>query len=1115
MSFLRRQGLVTLVCVFAPGLVAIAQDSAKPYEPHIASASDEGRAAIRRFQVPEGLKVELFAAEPMLANPVAFCVDEKNRFYVAETFRLHHGVTDTRNHMNWLEADLACRTVADRVAMYRKYLGKEFESYSREHDRIRLIEDRDGDGKADAATVFADGFHDAAEGLGAGLLARKGAVYYTNIPNVWLLHDGKGPSKADERKALSSGYGVHVGFLGHDLHGLRMGPDGRLYFTMGDRGLNVKTADAELFLPDMGAVLRCEPDGSHLEIFARGLRNPQELVFNEYGDLFTVDNNSDGGDRARLVHLVEGGDSGWRIGWQFIESPNGRGPWNAEKMWHPQNPDQPEFLIPPLANISDGPSGLTYYPGTGLNESYRGAFFLADFRGSDSNSGVRSFSVRPKGASYELSSQKQFLWRLEATDVDFGTDGALYVTDWVEGWGLTGKGRIYRVFDPKSASDDRTREVKTLLADGFDQRPVEELVKLLDRGDYRLRLEAQFALADRAKGTSAAQAEALRAIETVAAGGSESARRHAIWALGQIERARTKHGTLLINLLSDRNPAVRLQAARVLNDLARKMDEWPAETGLREKLTQLLSDPDHRVRFHAALGVSKFGKSTPIEPVLRLVAENQDRDPYLRHAAVTALASIADAAALADMASDTSSVVRITALLALRRQASPLIARYLRDGDARIVLEAARAINDLPIREALPALADLSPESKQAEPLWRRIIGANLQTRRATGAANLASIAARSDVSDSIRVEAIETLAAWEKPSVRDRVTGLYHPLANRPAAEAAAALETKLSDLLRKPSERVRVAACKAVAALKLRAAVNDLDALAADSSLWARTRVEALKALSVLDGPKIADTMAKALADPDSQVRAEGLRLLAQRRPEEALPVLERVINQGSVLEQQAALSLLGTINNPKADELLLARIDDYKKGRIPPEIELDLLEAAGKRNTPAIKQRLANLDSNASKNDPLAIFRVALKGGDADRGRKIFREHAAAECLRCHKIDGNGGEVGPEVTGIGKRQSREYILESIVTPDKQIAQGFDTVVLALGDGTVVTGIVKGEDAKELRLITAEGKLVNVPKAEIEERRRGISAMPEDTIKKLTKSELRDLVEFLSGSK
>ena len=127
--------LLVLSLLVSPVAGAEGDDSratGRPYNPTIAAASDEGERAIRTVRVPAGLKVELFAAEPLLANPVAFCIDEKGRFYVAETFRHESGVTDTRGHMNWLDDDLACRTVADRVAMYRKYLGK----------RVRVLQGR-------------------------------------------------------------------------------------------------------------------------------------------------------------------------------------------------------------------------------------------------------------------------------------------------------------------------------------------------------------------------------------------------------------------------------------------------------------------------------------------------------------------------------------------------------------------------------------------------------------------------------------------------------------------------------------------------------------------------------------------------------------------------------------------------------------------------------------------------------------------------------------------------------------------------------------------------------------------------------------------------------------
>src|SRR4029450_1327545 len=109
----------------------------------------------------------------------------------------------------------------------------------------------------------------------------------------------------------------------------------------------------------------------------------------------------------------------------------------------------------------------------------------------------------------------------------------------------------------------------------------------------------------------------------------------------------------------------------------------------------------------------------------------------------------------------------------------------------------------------------------------------------------------------------------------------------------------------------------------------------------------------------------------------------------------------------------------------------------------------------------------------------------------------------------------ECGPDMAGMGGKQTGEYLLESLVLPDKQIAKGFDTVVLELASGKTVTGVLKSEDAKEIKLITAEGQSVPGAKGRVEERRRGKSAMPDDLHQKLTRRELRDLVEFLVGLK
>ncbi len=165
-------------------------------------------------------------------------------------------------------------------------------------------------------------------------------------------------------------------------------------------------------------MFRSNPDGTELELVHRGLRNPQELVFDEHGNLFTGDNDSDQADMERLVYVVEGGDSGWRIGYQHNLQGRG-GPWLREGLWKPHFAGRPAYLLPPVCNIEDGPSGLTYYPGTGLTPEYRGHFFITHFKGSIARSGIQTYTLKPQGASFVPTSSQQFIGGVLPTDVTF------------------------------------------------------------------------------------------------------------------------------------------------------------------------------------------------------------------------------------------------------------------------------------------------------------------------------------------------------------------------------------------------------------------------------------------------------------------------------------------------------------------------------------------------------------------------------------------------------------------------------------------------------------------------------------------------------------------------
>jgi quinoprotein glucose dehydrogenase len=343
---------------------------------------------------------------------------------------------------------------------------------------------------------------------------------------------------------------------------------------------------------------------------------------------------------------------------------------------------------------------------------------------------------------------------------------------------------------------------------------------------------------------------------------------------------------------------------------------------------------------------------------------------------------------------------------------------------------------------------------------------------------------------------------------------GLWRPLEPRPQTVAADAVRSALGGIFTGP-DKVRQEAAKVAASLGIKEVGPVLMELAADTTRPPQVRVDTLRALETLQDSNLNKAREMALKDKEPRVRDEGRRLLARANPAEGLRELTRALEEGEVIERQGAFRTLGDLKADGVDALLARWLGKLLDKKLPPEVELDLLEAAAKHSSNQVKDLLTQFDRGRPKNDDLANYREALHGGEADNGRRLFFFKSEVSCLRCHKVDGQGGDVGPDLTGIGTRQQRDYLLESIVLPNKQIAKGFETVVLTLNNGKSVAGVLKGEDAREVRLMTAEGKLVVVPRKQIDDRQTGKSAMPEDVIKYLSKSELRDLVEFLASLK
>ena len=148
----------------------------------------------------------------------------------------------------------------------------------------------------------------------------------------------------------------------------------------------------------------------------------------------------------------------------------------------------------------------------------------------------------------------------------------------------------------------------------------------------------------------------------------------------------------------------------------------------------------------------------------------------------------------------------------------------------------------------------------------------------------------------------------------------------------------------------------------------------------------------------------------------------------------------------------------------------------------------------------------------NNPLGLRQLVLSGGDARQGRRLFAERADWGCQRCHKLDGEGGDVGPELKGIGRSKGRAYVLNAVLNPNAEIAQGFESVQLELRSGESLLGILKEETDTTLSIAIPGAGTERIQKSNIASRHRGPSAMPDGLGELMTLSELRDLIEALS---
>lgn len=1078
-------------------------------------------------ELDSNLTLKLWGIDSLVISPIAIDIDDHGRLFYTTTDRQKNSEFDIRGHRQWEIPSISFQTVEDRRAFLREELSPEnsarntwladlngdgshdWRDLTVEKEKVYRLEDLNGDGVADRSQLVVDDFHEEITDVAGGVFADGDDLYVAVAPDLWRLTDTDGDGIPDKKTSISHGYGIHIGFGGHGMSGVKMGPDGRLYWQIGDIGFNGAGPDGTKWEhPNSGVIARANPDGSDFEIFAHGLRNTHQFVFDEYGNIISEDNDGDhAGERERLVYIVNGSDAGWRSNWQFgkYSDPdnNGYKVWMDEKMHLPRFDGQAAYITPCISNFVSGPAGIVYNPGTALGSAHKQTFFVAEFVGNPASSGIHSFKLKPKGATFELGDHKKILGGILATGLDFGPDGALYVADWIDGWDTHDYGRIWKLDDADGATQAVRMEVRNLLATNFNSKSESELGELLSHEDMRIRQKAQFALAKLGKKGLEIFQQALAQTD------HQLARVHAIWGVSQMARQDKRHAAVLIPVLQDPDPEIRAQAAKWLGDI-RYADAGSA-------LVPLLADLQSRPRFFAAEALGRIRYEPAVPPIIAMLETNGDEDAYLRHAGALALARIGKAEPLLALADNPSRALRIAAVVALRRMREPGIARFLNDGDEFVVTETARAINDdLSIEDALPALAELlniTPFSNEA--LIRRAINANLRVGKPDNLQQLMQFAQDGNHPAPMRAEALAALSTWARPSVVDRVDGRYRGAIARDIDALRRQSASVYISLLTDKELNVRLSAAEAINKLAIEQAASALLAgLKGDKE--PTMRVECLSALAALEAPQQEEAIKLALADNEKSVRIAALDLLenmAIPRPV-MVDLLADVIDTKTNEEKQAAIITLGKMPVEHSNVLFNKLLDDMEAGRLNPDVYLELGEAIDSTRNGSLSSRYQSIGQHFSPDQLMASYASSLQGGNALRGRRVFFQHQQAQCMRCHAYDDRGGNAGPQLNGVANRLTREQLLESLIDPGKRIAPGYGIVMLELNGGEQLSGIFQGEDERGVKIRKGQEPDRVILHSDIKKKTFSPSSML-DMKGILSKREIRDVVAFLSTLK
>ncbi|NQZ60505.1 MAG: c-type cytochrome, partial [Lentisphaeraceae bacterium] len=464
--------------------------------------------------------------------------------------------------------------------------------------------------------------------------------------------------------------------------------------------------------------------------------------------------------------------------------------------------------------------------------------------------------------------------------------------------------------------------------------------------------------------------------------------------------------------------------------------------------------------------------------------------------------------------------VRMGVLLALRKSKDARIAEFLEDSDQKISYEAIRAINDLPIHSATARLAahlDKIPmpaaNDKVGAFIIHRIINANFYEATTESASRLLTFAARSEVPERMRREALAAIEGWNDKHPIDTTTGLPRPIIES-RQNIKNVVQQELPTVFKTAAGKLLVQATRLADKFGYKLPDSILVKQLKDINQSAEVRTAALDILLKKKLKGLDKILLPLLKDKNELVRSKSLAALNKIDAKAGLQTTVNFTLSKYVADRQAAFTLLAEQAARLAAQTIKKELQQIVAGKGDVHTMLDVLEAARKRNESDIKEIISSYDQKMATAMITEHFAGSRLGGSIVRGKNVVLNHGTAQCMRCHKINGFGADVGPDLSTMGNKYDSYYLLEAIVDPGATVAPGFGAISATLKNGSTVSGVLMEETAQDTSLKMADGKIKKYAMTDIASKTKPISGMPPMHFL-LNAREIRDAVAYLGSLK